>query len=162
MRSLLKPLKDTGKNGVEMVCANGFICLVYPILGAYVADHPEQCLVTCSHENWCPRCPAARERMGWPEESVLHDVESVLNVMADAAAGVSTEELTCQGLRPNNPFWEDLPHCNIFSCITPNLLHQFHKGVFKDHVMKWATKCLENGDAKIDHQFQAMPQGTNL
>ena len=87
--------------------------------------------------------------MGRPEESVLHNVESVLNEMADAAAGVSTEEFMHQGLQPNNPFWEDLPHCDIFSCITPNLLHQLHKGVLKDH--KWATKCLENGDAEIDY-----------
>ena len=127
MRSLLKPLKDAGKNGVEMVCANEFICLVYPILGAYVADHPEQCWVTCNYENWCPRCLASHERMGQPEESVLHNVESVLNEMADAAAGVSTEEFMHQGLQPNNPFCEDL--------------------------VKWAMKCLENGDAEIDRQF---------
>ena len=162
MRALLKPLQAAGKEGVEMVCADGFIRLVYPILGAYVADHPEQCLVTCNHENRCPRCVAARDRMGRPEETVLRNVKSVLDAMADAATGVSTEEFTRQGLRLNNPFWEDLPHCDIFGCITPNLLHQLHKGVFKDHVVKWATKCLEDGDAEIDRRFRAMPRGTNL
>ena len=52
--------------------------------------------------------------MSGPEETVLYDIESMLNVMVDAAAGVSTEEFTCQGLQLNNLFWEDLPHCNIF------------------------------------------------
>ena len=103
-RALLKPLQAAGKEGVEMVCADGFIRLVYPILGTYVANHPEQCLVTCNHENRCPRCVTACDRMGHPEETVLRDVESVLNAMADAAAGVSTEEFTSQGLRLNNPF----------------------------------------------------------
>jgi Plavaka transposase len=162
MRSLLKPLQTAGKDGVEMVCADGFVRRVFPILGAYVADHPEQCLVTCNHENRCPRCLAAANKLGRPEETVLRDVDSVLNAMEDAAVGISNEEFTRQGLRPNNPFWADLPHCDIFSCITPDLLHQLHKGVFKDHVVKWATKCLADGEAEIDRRFRAMPRGTNL
>jgi hypothetical protein len=162
MRSLLKPLQTAGKDGVEMVCADGFVRRVFPILGAYVADHPEQCLVTCNHENRCPRCLAAANKLGQPEETVLRDVDSVLNAMEDAAVGISNKEFMRQGLQPNNPFWADLPHCNIFSCIMPDLLHQLHKGVFKDHVVKWAMKCLADGEAEINLRFRAMPRGTNL
>jgi hypothetical protein len=98
MRSLLKPLQTTGKEGIEMVCADGFTHCVYPILGAYVANHPEQCLVTCNHKNRCPHCLAAANNLGLPEETVLCNVDSVLNVMEDVAVGISTEEFTCQGL----------------------------------------------------------------
>ena len=66
-----------------------------------------------------------------------------------AVIGESTEA-TKQGICPNHPFWEDLPHSNVFSCITLDLLHQLHKGVFKDHVVKWATECLEGGEKEID------------
>ena len=66
-----------------------------------------------------------------------------------AVIGESTET-TKQGICPNHPFWEDLPHSNVFSCITLDLLHQLHKGVFKDHVVKWATECLEGGEKEID------------
>ncbi|THG95975.1 hypothetical protein EW145_g7868, partial [Phellinidium pouzarii] len=106
MRVLLVPLIEAGENGIEMLCADGFSQIVFPILAAYVADYPEQCL---------PMYP---------------------------------------------PFWADLPHCNIFAAITPDLLHQLHKGVFKDHLVSWCLMTASGGE--LDARFKCVPAFTGL
>ncbi|KAI9570029.1 hypothetical protein HD554DRAFT_2204195 [Boletus coccyginus] len=44
MTLLLKPLVAAGEQGIEMVGADGYVCQVFPILAAFIGDHPKQCL----------------------------------------------------------------------------------------------------------------------
>ena len=80
-----------------MPCADGFVCQVFPILAAYVANHHEQCLVVCCQEKHCPHCVVEAEKRGCPEFSAQQDPAGTLEAMKDAAVG-DTEALTDLGL----------------------------------------------------------------
>jgi hypothetical protein len=150
MHAMLEPLVNAGEKGTEMVCSDGFIRKIYPIVAAYVADHPEQRLVCCTMDKRCPKGLAKYAELGRPLACKLRDPDITLHAIEEAARGRLTAEFTDQGLRCINPFWRDLPHCNIFECLMPDLLHQLHKGVFGEHVSTWVRKCISGGKGKVD------------
>ncbi|KAJ3967331.1 hypothetical protein EV361DRAFT_770678, partial [Lentinula raphanica] len=59
MALVLESLKVAGNPagpGIEMVGGDGAVRRVYPVLATYIADYPEQCLVTCTKYGTCPKC----------------------------------------------------------------------------------------------------------
>ncbi|KAF8577142.1 hypothetical protein K439DRAFT_1649158 [Ramaria rubella] len=126
------PLFVGGADGVDITCADGGIQCVHPILAAYVADFPEQALILCCKESYCPQCTCE------PGDHATH--------MAN--------------LHTHGLFWHGLSHCNIFRCLTPDILHQLHKGVFKDHLCSWCTTL--STKPKVDAWFQAIPAHPSL
>ncbi|KAG2143455.1 uncharacterized protein EDB93DRAFT_1241482 [Suillus bovinus] len=122
MRQVLEPLISAGENGVEVTCSN------------------KQCLVACCMENQCPKCNVGHDNREDIRVSAPCNRESTLeNLRLHYDGKMSNErfegELGLQAIY--SPFWATLPHNDIFSCITPDILHQLHKGVFKDHLLQW-------------------------
>ncbi|KAG2338903.1 hypothetical protein BDR05DRAFT_1040661 [Suillus weaverae] len=161
MSLLLQPLVAAGQNGVEMVCANSLVHQVYPILAAYVANFPEQCLVACCKENQCPKCLVAADEQGDPLNLLMRDPEVTKEILEKRKNGQHPIQFDDNGLcAVYNPFWTNLPHANIFLAFTPDLLHQVHKGVFKDHLVQW---CLEIvSEDEVDAHFKTMPDYPGL
>ncbi|TCD60331.1 hypothetical protein EIP91_010340 [Steccherinum ochraceum] len=154
MDTILSPIRKAGEEGVEMLCADGFMRRVYPILAAYIADYPEQLLVTCCKKGWCPKCKRRDQEIGDLAEhlgTLLRRQDETLDILQREEENIATREFGAQGLRPlYKPFWAGLPHADIFMAITPDILHQLHKGVFKDHLVKW---CLQLAGPEIDKRF---------
>ncbi|KAI0069812.1 hypothetical protein K474DRAFT_1687663 [Panus rudis PR-1116 ss-1] len=161
MRKMINSLIKAGESGVEMVCADGLIRQVYPILAAYIADHPEQCLVVNVQENRCPKGTVDPKERGEPTECLLQKVDETLKLLTDHKDGKDDGRFTQLGLRPvYEPFWQGLPHCNIYETLTPDILHQLHKGVFKTHLSTWCAKIL--GDEELDRRFKAVSDAPGL
>ncbi|KAJ7495743.1 hypothetical protein B0H11DRAFT_1910488 [Mycena galericulata] len=139
MKTMLEPLKEAGRDGVKMDCADGFVRNMFPILAAYIADYPEQ-----------------------PVTSAFRDPDETLHILNDQSKGEFPVKFVEQNLRPINPFWSDLPHCDIFSCMTPDHLHELHNGVFGDHIVKWATEATTGKGDEVDNRFRAMPPHPTL
>lgn len=159
MGVILNSLKEAETMGREMMCADGMLRLVWPILAAYVADFPEQCLVACCLESRCPVCTMDPKKRGSHMPFPARDQKETLTNIAQLNTRPSF--LSAQGLRPVlHPFWKDLPHADIFQAFTPDLLHQLHKGVFKDHLMKWYTAIL--GESELDNWYRSLPTHPNL
>ncbi|KAI6098435.1 hypothetical protein EDD16DRAFT_1697600 [Pisolithus croceorrhizus] len=131
MSLLLCPLVDAGHHRREMICANRHLHGVHPILTVYIADFPEQCLVACKKESQCPCCLVQSNNHGNLEDWESHSLHAVFD-----------------------PFWKDLPFTDIFACLTPDILHQLHKGIFHDHPVQWCMSIVS--EKEIDACFQAM------
>ncbi|KAG8724120.1 hypothetical protein FRC09_000267 [Ceratobasidium sp. 395] len=159
MKAILEPLKAAGLNGVEMLCADGGVRRVHPILAAYIADYEEQARIACVRDGRCPICWVPNdERADISQEYDLRDRHEVLDALEDYWAGDSTA-IKALGIRPTDPFWADLPFVEMSKCITPDLLHQIHKGVF-DWIVKWCTAIL--GEKEVDRRIKGMPRFQQL
>ncbi|KAF7350106.1 hypothetical protein MVEN_01312700 [Mycena venus] len=92
----------------------------------------------------------------------MRDPGETLQVIVDQSQNKFPVKFVDQNLRPINPFWADFPHCDIFSSMTPDLLHELHNGVFGDHIAKWLTQAITSKDGKVDHRFRTMTPHPSL
>ena len=102
--------------------------------------------------------------LGNPIQSQLHDVKETLEILESAHLEMddpNNDNFGGHGLCPVDPFWKDLPHCDIFSTFTPDPLHQLHKGMFCDHISSWASELIP-GEAEVDFRFKSMTRHPSL
>jgi hypothetical protein len=162
MRRILLPLIDAGRNGVPITGGDGKVRLVYPILSCYVADFPEQCLVTCSKYGTCAKCRIPAKCLQDPQKFLSRSQSWTLKVIEDARIEAESNPRkffnTCMSEEVSGsvyvPFWKDFPHCDIHRAITSDVLHQLYQGVFK-HIIGWCKQLLSAEE--LDARVRALP-----
>ncbi|KAG9123650.1 hypothetical protein FRC07_014386 [Ceratobasidium sp. 392] len=160
---IMKSLETAGTEGVEVECSDGWVRRCYPVLGAYVADQPEQCMIACCAQSHCASCKVPPGGRGDNQDWEPRTQREVGAEVVAQALGINTKTFEPNGYKPVgcSPFWYTLPHCDIFSALTPDLLHQLHTGLFKDHVFQWCRALVKNDDL-IDERFSVLPRHASL
>ena len=163
MHLVLQPLIQAGKEGVVMHCADGNQRRIHPILATYVADYPEQCLVTCAKSGTCPKCQRPAHDLQNEAPGDARNSKETLNIIQEAN-NLRQNKSTSSGNKhclehnlaaaANNPFWAGFPLTNIFSSISPDVLHQLYQGVLK-HIISWCQTMMTPDE--LDRRLRVLP-----
>jgi len=161
LRFILAPLKKAGTEGIEIIGGDGSVRLVFPVLACYVADYPEQCLVTCSKYGTCPKCQARSDELAELKKSMARTQTWTMEIIDQAKASTQSNsafKTKCMedgvGGSVFLPFWHGFPHCDIHHSITPDVLHQLYQGVFK-HMVEWLGDLM--AEEELDACIRSLP-----
>ncbi|KAK7029506.1 hypothetical protein VNI00_014539 [Paramarasmius palmivorus] len=148
--------------------ADGYYRRVIYSIGPYIGDYPEQVLLACIVQGWCPRCTADHQDLDGPggPRSREHTMR-VREAMPNA-----TQQWDEYGIIDGiMPFTHYFPRADIHKLIAPDILHQLIKGTFKDHLVTWVQEYLETVYTKaeaarimadIDRRIAAAPHFPGL
>ncbi|KAI0319057.1 hypothetical protein OF83DRAFT_1228665 [Amylostereum chailletii] len=146
LHMILQPLRSGMTDPVVMLCADGHYRRIIFGLGPYIADYPEQVMLACIVQNWCPKCTARPSLLDGPGmRRCAEHTDAVVNALGIKAAwenyGIVGEV---------KPFTDDFPRADIHELLSPDLLHQIIKGTFKDHLVGWVNQYLveEHGQSR--------------
>ncbi|KAF8262344.1 hypothetical protein EI94DRAFT_1773205 [Lactarius quietus] len=147
-------------------CGDGHLRRVIYGLGPYIADYPEQVLLSCVVSGWCPKCTARPTNLDDDPTAILrsHHHASALQEAFESEPRVLWDGYGI--INYVTPFTAHFPRADIYELLSPDLLHQIIKGTFKDHLVDWVTTYLESVHRKahakpiladIDRRIAAAP-----
>ncbi|KAG9089396.1 hypothetical protein FS749_001363 [Ceratobasidium sp. UAMH 11750] len=155
LETLLAPLVEASKGGVEVPFFDGGVRKIYPALAAYIADFPEQCKIACVKRTHCPVCTVSPKERGTLSDSPVRDHHDILAAMFQHQE-TGSAKFEDYGLFGVAPFWESHWLIDVGSLLSPDLLHQLNKGMFKDHLTKWVQEIISK--KTMDKRYKSMPE----
>ncbi|KAJ7065172.1 hypothetical protein C8F01DRAFT_1366212 [Mycena amicta] len=138
LRRILEPIRPYMTTPKVTRCGDGHFRRIIYGVGPYIADYPEQALLTCIVQGCCPRCSAPPDDLDRPSpRRSREETEALLD-------GCTLKELWDGfGIVGDIiPFTADLPRADIHELISMDLLHQIIKGTFKDHIVDWVEQYI--------------------
>ncbi|KII95844.1 hypothetical protein PLICRDRAFT_170442 [Plicaturopsis crispa FD-325 SS-3] len=162
LRIIMEPLRPAMTAPEVTMCPDGHYRRVIYGLGPYIADYPEQVLLSSVVNGWCPKCTAPPDNLDGPSGRRSHEHTAALLDAFDLDVlwrdyGIAGKII---------PFTASFPRADIHQLLSPDLLHQLIKGTFKDHLVTWVEEylTLEHGPtraavimADIDRRIAAAP-----
>ncbi|KAI0739153.1 hypothetical protein C8Q80DRAFT_1222339 [Daedaleopsis nitida] len=121
-------------------CGDGYYRRVIYGFGPYIADYPEQVLLACTVQGWCPKCTADPNDL----DTGQHPRRSHELTAAHLDEGLSMRKLWEEYgiISYLTPFTAYFPRADVHELLAPDLLHQIIKGTFKDHLVTWVEEYL--------------------
>ncbi|KAH9011172.1 hypothetical protein EDB83DRAFT_2234129 [Lactarius deliciosus] len=153
--------KDAAVTGYHMADPCGRSRLSFPLLAAWIADLPEQHLISAMAKSTSPLSCAVTNQFGdaFPhpprhgQETIklIQDLTSridpwMLDVFQDKA-----KELSLSGV--HLPFWRDWYMADPYHFLVPEILHTCHK-FFYDHPLQWCINAI--GALEFDSRFKSL------
>ncbi|KAH9957482.1 hypothetical protein BGW80DRAFT_1185947 [Lactifluus volemus] len=160
--AILQTLRPGMTSPVIRRCPDGHYRRVIYDLVAFIADYPEQVMLTGIVQGWCPKCAASPKDLNTASRPRTTALTDQLVRLLDSKTlwdryGIDDDII---------PFTADFPRADIHEMISPDLLHQVIKGAFKDHLVTWVcdylalTNTESQGNAildDIDRRIAAVP-----
>ena len=155
---VLQPLKVAANVGIMMSDPLGSLRYCFTPLVAYIADTPEQCLLSCVSSKASPISIATHKEFG---DSRPHPPRTAAKTLGDI-------EQACTAADPDNwesflkvsrrhylngvhkPFWRNWVLCNPSIFFNPEVLHHFHR-LFWDHDLQWCLTVV--GPDELDYRL---------
>ncbi|KAH9965583.1 hypothetical protein BJV74DRAFT_869979 [Russula compacta] len=143
-------------------CPDGHFRRVIYGLGPYIADYPEQALLACIVQGWCPKCTAPADNLDAESGRRSHAHTDAL--LEQYSLKILWDDYGIVG--DIIPFTAGFPRADIHELLCSDLLHQIIKGTFKDHLVTWVGEylVLAHGPAAaaaimadIDNRIAAAP-----
>ncbi|KAF8951994.1 hypothetical protein BDZ97DRAFT_1931423 [Flammula alnicola] len=160
--AILSTLKPAMSTPAVYRCPDGHFRRAIFGIGPFIADYPEQVMLSGIKQGWCPRCTA-----------LPSDIDGAAGARRNALTDALLEEFDSTTLWDEYgvdaeiiPFTRDFPRADIHELISSDLLHQAIKGTFKDHLVEWVGAYLdisyEKAEAdrildEIDRRLAATP-----
>jgi hypothetical protein len=133
LTQILAPIRQAAVEGILMKDGRGVLRRCHPILVSYIADYPEQVIVTGTKTKDCPKCNISNTELGnLTAPCEMWDLQAVLDAFTLVDSDPPLFQQACNNLRIKpifHPFFEQLPYVNIFQAITPDMLHQLLQGI---------------------------------
>ncbi|KAH9948897.1 hypothetical protein B0H21DRAFT_844257 [Amylocystis lapponica] len=162
LAKIMAPLRSAMTTPEVVQCPDGHFCRAVYELGPFIADYPEQVVLAGIVQGWCPKCLVPPERLKEAGQLRCREHSEFFREHFDdetmwTAWGIDASVV---------PFTDHFPHADIHELITPDLLHQLIKGMFKDHLVTWVEQYLHTVHSKadalrimddIDRQIAAVP-----